>query len=36
MAGGQNAGTRARLNPLAVTQATPGRAGPGLFGFWES
>ena len=36
LAGGQNATARTRLNPLAPTPAQNGRAGPGLFGFWES
>jgi hypothetical protein len=27
---------RARLNPLGLQPAQQGRAGPGLFGFWES
>lgn len=34
--GGANAGARARLNPLMLAPTQPGRAGPGLFGFWES
>lgn len=36
LAGGQNATARTRLNPLAPAPAQNGRAGPGLFGFWES